>query len=160
MQVREIMSGEPTCCEPTTSLVDVARMMVEQDCGEIPVCDDKRKPIGVVTDRDMGERDSLLKWQVVGGASLFSQRAGARQVVCMDVGVKHYTNTPAMLLGQLLIDRRFERRIDQRRFAVHADQVRETAFAGATHLHDTRSAVRQGQLGSVPGQTPGLHSAG
>ena len=56
MQVREIMSEDPMCCTATTTLVDVARMMVEQDCGEIPVCDGANKPIGVVTDRDIACR--------------------------------------------------------------------------------------------------------
>lgn len=53
MQVKEIMTNEPACCSPDTPLPDVARMMVERDCGEIPVVDEQRKPIGVVTDRDI-----------------------------------------------------------------------------------------------------------
>jgi CBS domain-containing protein len=53
MQVKEIMSAEATCCTPRTSLAEVAQMMVAQDCGEIPVCDEAGKPIGVVTDRDI-----------------------------------------------------------------------------------------------------------
>jgi CBS domain-containing protein len=53
MQVREIMSAEAVCCSPDTSLAEVAEMMVAQDCGEIPVCDQTGKPIGVVTDRDI-----------------------------------------------------------------------------------------------------------
>ncbi len=53
MQVREIMSAKAACCSLTTPLVEVAEMMVEQDCGEIPVCDDQGKPVGVVTDRDI-----------------------------------------------------------------------------------------------------------
>jgi CBS domain-containing protein len=52
-QVRDIMSNEPSCCTPDTPLREVAEMMVTSDCGEIPVCDDLRKPIGVVTDRDI-----------------------------------------------------------------------------------------------------------
>ncbi|HWP67461.1 MAG TPA: CBS domain-containing protein [Candidatus Limnocylindria bacterium] len=56
MQVREIMSEDPVCCAPTTPIVDVACMMVEEDCGEIPVCDDTGKPVGVVTDRDIACR--------------------------------------------------------------------------------------------------------
>jgi CBS domain-containing protein len=38
-----------------TSLEEVARMMVECDCGEIPVIErhDLRKVVGVVTDRDI-----------------------------------------------------------------------------------------------------------
>jgi CBS domain-containing protein len=55
MQVREIMTLNPTCCTPTTSLRDVARAMVKSDCGEIPVVasGDSGKLVGVVTDRDI-----------------------------------------------------------------------------------------------------------
>ena len=53
MQVREIMSTEAKCCLPTASLIEVAKLMVEEDCGEIPVCDDSGKPVGVLTDRDI-----------------------------------------------------------------------------------------------------------
>jgi CBS domain-containing protein len=52
-RVRDVMTQHPTCCRPDTSLREVAEMMVACDCGEIPVCDDARKPIGVVTDRDI-----------------------------------------------------------------------------------------------------------
>jgi CBS domain-containing protein len=53
MQVRDIMSPNAKCCTPSASLVEVAQMMVEQDCGEIPICDEAGKPIGVLTDRDI-----------------------------------------------------------------------------------------------------------
>jgi CBS domain-containing protein len=55
MQVREIMSDHLICCTPETSLGDVARLMADHDCGEIPVVGpgDSRKPLGVVTDRDI-----------------------------------------------------------------------------------------------------------
>jgi len=55
MQVREMMTTDPACCTADTSLPEVARMMVDQDCGEIPVIDNNssKVPIGVVTDRDI-----------------------------------------------------------------------------------------------------------
>lgn len=53
MQVKDIMTDNPLCCTPDTSLRDVARMMVDCDCGEIPVVDTAQRPIGVVTDRDI-----------------------------------------------------------------------------------------------------------
>jgi CBS domain-containing protein len=55
MQVREIMSKDPVCCDPQSSLRDVARLMVEHDCGEIPVVErgNRGKPVGVITDRDI-----------------------------------------------------------------------------------------------------------
>lgn len=55
MQVKEIMTANPACCTPDTSLQEVAKMMVDRDCGEIPVVEskDNLKPVGVVTDRDI-----------------------------------------------------------------------------------------------------------
>lgn len=55
MQVREVMTADPACCTPKTGLRDVAQMMVEHDCGEIPVVENTQTklPIGVITDRDI-----------------------------------------------------------------------------------------------------------
>jgi len=56
MQVHEIMTKNPACCAPDTKLEEVARMMVEQDCGAIPVCDENHHPMGMITDRDITVR--------------------------------------------------------------------------------------------------------
>jgi CBS domain-containing protein len=55
MTVRDLMTADPSCCTMETSLEEVARMMVQCDCGEIPVIErqDLRKIVGVVTDRDI-----------------------------------------------------------------------------------------------------------
>lgn len=55
MQVHDIMTRDPACCTPETSLRDVARTMVDEDCGALPVVENEqtRKPIGMVTDRDI-----------------------------------------------------------------------------------------------------------
>jgi CBS domain-containing protein len=55
MQIKEIMTNAPTCCAPDTTLDKVARLMLEHDCGEIPVCDGT-KLVGVITDRDIACR--------------------------------------------------------------------------------------------------------
>jgi CBS domain-containing protein len=55
MDVRDIMTAEPACCDPDTGLQDVARMMLDNDCGAIPVCEDG-KPVGIVSDRDIAIR--------------------------------------------------------------------------------------------------------
>ena len=58
LQVKDIMTKDPVCCFPDTSLEHVARLMVEHDCGEIPVVDteESKKPVGVITDRDIACR--------------------------------------------------------------------------------------------------------
>jgi CBS domain-containing protein len=50
---RDLMTENPACCTPETSLDEVAKMMRQYDCGEIPVIDHTEQPIGVVTDRDI-----------------------------------------------------------------------------------------------------------
>jgi len=58
MKVREIMTRDPACCTRDTRIEEVARMMVERDCGEIPVVTSARNlvPVGVITDRDIVTR--------------------------------------------------------------------------------------------------------
>lgn len=55
MFVKDIMSKNPACCTAETSLQEVAKMMLDNDCGAIPVVEDNnhKRPIGVVTDRDI-----------------------------------------------------------------------------------------------------------
>ena len=54
--VSSVMTPNPAACTINTSVRDVARMMLENDCGQIPVLDDQSRPLGVVTDRDIALR--------------------------------------------------------------------------------------------------------
>lgn len=58
MTVRSIMTANPACCTAATPLHEVARLMLDNDCGQIPVVDDLAagKPVGVITDRDIAVR--------------------------------------------------------------------------------------------------------
>lgn len=55
MQVREIMTATPACCTPATNLQTVARLMLDYNCGAIPVVEnqDNRRLVGILTDRDI-----------------------------------------------------------------------------------------------------------
>lgn len=50
---REVMTADPVCCSPQTTLDQVAKLMRQNDCGEIPVVDTDERLIGVITDRDI-----------------------------------------------------------------------------------------------------------
>ena len=52
------MTESPACCTADTPLREVAQMMVQNDCGCIPVVEneDSKKPIGMITDRDITTR--------------------------------------------------------------------------------------------------------
>lgn len=55
MKVKEVMTADPACCVSETGLQEVSQMMIDHDCGEIPVVENQktRLPIGVITDRDI-----------------------------------------------------------------------------------------------------------
>ena len=53
---RDVMTVNPACCKPETPLEQVAKLMVQHDCGEIPVIDSAEQVVGVVTDRDIVSR--------------------------------------------------------------------------------------------------------
>jgi CBS domain-containing protein len=52
MQVKDIMTAEVRSCQPGTNLSEAAALMLDGDCGMLPVIGSGRL-VGVVTDRDM-----------------------------------------------------------------------------------------------------------
>jgi CBS domain-containing protein len=52
MLVKDVMTTSPVCCKPSDRLDRVAKLMVEHDCGVIPVCDGMNV-VGILTDRDI-----------------------------------------------------------------------------------------------------------
>lgn len=55
MNVKEIMTKNPATCLPSSKLQEVAKLMVDNSCGEVPVIKSKDNPelVGVITDRDI-----------------------------------------------------------------------------------------------------------
>jgi len=58
MKASDIMTPDPACCNPETTARQAARLMEENDCGSLPVCetDGENRLIGMVTDRDLALR--------------------------------------------------------------------------------------------------------
>jgi CBS domain-containing protein len=58
MQMRDAMTKDPVCCTPDTTIEAAALMMLQRDCGAIPVVADlaSRTPVGIITDRDIVTR--------------------------------------------------------------------------------------------------------
>lgn len=54
MKARDIMTSNPACVTPETSLQNAARLMEQHDCGALPVVEEgTQRLLGVVTDRDI-----------------------------------------------------------------------------------------------------------
>lgn len=55
MNIKDVMTLNPTCCPPSATLKDVAEVMRDEDIGEVPIveADGAKRLVGVVTDRDI-----------------------------------------------------------------------------------------------------------
>jgi CBS domain-containing protein len=56
MRLSNIMTGSIQTVAPGASLAEAARKMASGDIGSLPVCSDKRKIVGIITDRDITVR--------------------------------------------------------------------------------------------------------
>ena len=57
MKAHDIMTAKPVCCTPADSVMDVALVMREHDCGCVPIVDPQTGVlVGVITDRDLAVR--------------------------------------------------------------------------------------------------------
>jgi CBS-domain-containing membrane protein len=53
LRVEEVMHRGAHCCRVTDSCGHAAQMMWQHDCGALPIVDDRREVVGVITDRDI-----------------------------------------------------------------------------------------------------------
>lgn len=53
MVVKELAAFDVKSCTPDTDLATAAKIMWDCDCGVVPVVNEERKVIGIVTDRDI-----------------------------------------------------------------------------------------------------------
>ena len=83
MSVQSLMTPNPAFCTVDTPLQDVAKMMIDHDCGQIPVvaADGSRKPIGVITDRDI-----VVRVVALGSNPLEGKAGDAMSSPCVTVG--------------------------------------------------------------------------
>ena len=53
MTVRELTTRDVQSCSPDTDLATAAKIMWDCDCGVVPIVNEERKVVGMLTDRDI-----------------------------------------------------------------------------------------------------------
>ena len=98
MSVVSVMTANPACCLPDTPLGHVSRLMVEHDCGAIPVVDglETLRPVGIVTDRDIvcravarGRDPGQMQARDVMSHPVHEIRRGADEAECVAAMERH-----------------------------------------------------------------------
>jgi CBS domain-containing protein len=53
MKVQDVMTKDVIFCAPQDNLADAANLLIQRDCGVLPIVDEAKKVVGIVTDRDI-----------------------------------------------------------------------------------------------------------
>jgi CBS domain-containing protein len=53
MKVRDVMTTDVGYCQPDTTLANAAMIMWQRDCGVVPVVNEQKQVVGMITDRDI-----------------------------------------------------------------------------------------------------------
>jgi CBS-domain-containing membrane protein len=53
MTIQEVLTPNVKSCSPDTDLAAAAKIMWDGDCGTVPVVNEERRVIGMITDRDI-----------------------------------------------------------------------------------------------------------
>ena len=88
--VTTVMTPNPSCCKHDTPLQQVAQMMIDSDCGMIPVVDHDGRPVGAVTDRDIAVR-IVARGKDASGACASDAMTSPIQTVASDTSLHDAT---------------------------------------------------------------------
>lgn len=62
VKVEQVMTGDPITINPSESVIDAAKRMIDNDIGGLPVVDDSGTLTGIVTESDLIVHDSDVKF--------------------------------------------------------------------------------------------------
>jgi CBS domain-containing protein len=99
MNISDFMTPNPTTCPTTASLPDAARAMRDESIGDVLVCDDTQRLVGIVTDRDL----------VVRGLASGDVEGLTLADICTNELTTVTVDTPASEVIRLMTDRAVRR---------------------------------------------------
>ena len=99
MNISDFMTPNPTTCQTTASLSEAARAMRDESIGDVLVCDDTQRLVGIVTDRDL----------VVRGLASGDVQGLTLADVCSNDVTSVTIDTPASEVVRLMTDRAVRR---------------------------------------------------
>jgi CBS domain-containing protein len=99
MNISDFMTPNPTACPTTASLADAAKAMRDEAIGDVLVCDDNQRLVGIVTDRDL----------VVRGLANGDVQGLTLADVCSNDPITVRSDTPASEVVRLMTDRAVRR---------------------------------------------------
>jgi CBS domain-containing protein len=99
MNISDFMTPNPTTCQTTSSLSEAARAMRDESIGDVLVCDDTQRLVGIVTDRDL----------VVRGLANGDIEGLTLADVCSNELTTVSVDTPASEVVRLMTDRAVRR---------------------------------------------------
>lgn len=105
MQVKEIMSKPVVVVHENDSLEDVARTILENKIGGVPVIDSLGKVIGIITESDFGAKEKSIPFSTFHSAQVLGQWLSGSQIeriyeAARDRRAKEIMSQPVIVLSE------------------------------------------------------------
>ncbi len=52
-KAKDLMTRNPSCCRESDKILDAVQIMQDKNVGVVPICDERGRCVGIVTDRDL-----------------------------------------------------------------------------------------------------------
>lgn len=156
--VQDLMTTSPTWCTPENAVDAAAQLMVNCDCGAIPVVDgaETLRPIGIITDRDIACRVVAKGWSPT-ACRVRDVMTPEPATLRLDTTIHECAKTMEQLqIRRMLIIDDLGRLIgiiaqaDLARAGKREPTLEHELAELVEEISEPAQAMRQGQLGSMP----------
>jgi CBS domain-containing protein len=81
MRVEDIMARNVVTCTPDANLESIAQLMFDNDCGIVPIIDKNKKPVSIITDRDISIA-AATQHRLLSDMSVFDAKKDGEIISC------------------------------------------------------------------------------
>jgi CBS domain-containing protein len=160
MKVKDIMTRSPIVVRESASLEEIARLMLDQRIGGVPVVDIEGRLSGIVTESDFCGDDAFVPFTIYQSPRVLQQWIGPDGVERIYAAARSLTARDVMRVPVITADED-ESVTDLVKLMIHHDiarvpVVRDGAPIGIVTRHDLLRLIVNGDLHGAPSnETPG-----
>ena len=168
MKAKDIMTRDVITVRPNTTVEDIAHLLTKHRIGGVPVVDDERRVVGIVTERDLFLKENGIPFSAVKLPKLFKEWVDPGKLVEIYANARHHKAVEVMTPNPIFVGPEDEvdliawimARYDLKRVPVLEDvaarvliggvagrtAAHEIAHVVADDVHDHVHAARMGRL--------------
>ena len=103
MKAKDIMTRDVITVRPTTTVEDIAHLLTKHRIGGVPVVDDERRVVGIVTERDLFLTENGIPFSAVKLPELFKDWVDPGKLVEIYASARHHKAVEVMTPNPIFV---------------------------------------------------------